>query len=108
MDNSVLLATMASDFATKVLPVIRYILFGIIIAAAIVMIITALMQANDSSNSLDAFTGAKQESYYSQNKGASRDAILTRITIAMAVVMVVCTIAFFITLFFSDAGQGQV
>lgn len=99
--SSILLNTtsdnLESDFLTTFLPVLRYILFGIIIAAAIVMIITTLMQANDSNNSLEAFTGATQESYYSQNKGASRDAILKRITISMAVIIFVCIIAFFIT-----------
>ena len=88
---------LASDFATKVLPVLRYVLFGIIIAAALVMIVTTLMQSNNSADSLDAFTGAKQESYYSQNKGASRDSILKRITISMAVIILVCVITFFVT-----------
>ena len=88
---------LASDFATKVLPVLRYVLFGIIIASALVMIVTTLMQSNNSGDSLDAFTGTKQESYYSQNKGASRDSILKRITISMAVVILVCVITFFIT-----------
>ncbi len=88
---------LASDFATKVLPVLRYVLFGIIVASAIVMIITTLMQSNNSSDNLDAFTGTKQESYYSQNKGASRDSILKRITIAMAVIIFVCVITFFVT-----------
>lgn len=92
-----LLDSMQSDFATSVMPVLRYVLFGIIIAASIVMIITTLMQKNDSNGSLDAFTGAKQESYYAQNKGASRDSILKRITIAMAIVIFVCIITFFIT-----------
>ncbi|MBE7073945.1 MAG: hypothetical protein E7379_02520 [Clostridiales bacterium] len=96
MNNSTLLA-IASDFSTKVLPVIRYILFGIIIACAIVVVITTLLQANNSDNSLDAFTGVKQESYYSQNKGASRDVILKRITIIMASIIAVCVLAFFIT-----------
>ena len=88
---------LASDFATKVLPVLRYVLFGIIFACAVVMIITALMQSNNSSDNLDAFTGAKQESYYSQNKGASRDSILKKITIAMAIIIFVCILTFFIT-----------
>lgn len=86
-----------SDFATKVLPVLRYVLFGIIVVAAIIMIVTTLMQSNNSGDSLDAFTGAKQESYYSQNKGASRDSILKRITIAMAIVIFACVLTFFIT-----------
>ena len=94
MNKSMILA---SDFATNVLPIIRYILFGIIIASAVVMIITTIMQSNDNSNSLDAFTGTKQESYYSQNKGASRDVILKRITVALAIVIAVCILAFFIT-----------
>lgn len=94
MNKSMILA---SDFATNVLPIIRYILFGIIIASAVIVIITTIMQSNDNSNSLDAFTGAKQESYYSQNKGASRDVILKRITVALAIVIAVCILAFFIT-----------
>lgn len=94
MRNSMILA---SDFATNVLPVMRYILFAIIIASSVIIIITTLLQSNDSSNSLDAFTGAKQESYYSQNKGASRDVILKRITIALSIVIAVCILTFFIT-----------
>ncbi len=88
---------LAPDFWTTFLPILRYILFGIIVVCAIVMIITTLMQANDSNNGLDAFTGNSQESYYSQNKGASRDAILKRITISMAVIIFVCIIIFFVT-----------
>lgn len=95
--KSIILDAIASDFATNVLPVIRYVLFGIIIACAAVIITTTLLQANDSNSGMDALTGVKQESYYSQNKGASRDAILKRITIAMAIVIAVCILAFFIT-----------
>ncbi len=91
---------LVSDFWADFLPILRYILFGIIIAAAIVLIITTLMQSNDSSKSLDAFTGASQESYYSQNKGASRDSILKRITISMGIIIFVCIILFFITQIF--------
>lgn len=67
-----------SDFLTSFLPILRYILFGLIIASAIVLIVTTLMQSNDSNNSIDAFTGGGQESYYAQNKGASRDGILKK------------------------------
>ncbi len=96
-----------SDFWATALPIIRYVLFGIIIASAIVMIITTLMQANDSSKSLDAFTGASQESYYSKNKGASRDSILKRITIAMAIIIFVCIILFFVTEIFLNPGASE-
>ena len=86
-----------SDFWTSVLPVLRYVFFGLIIACAIVMTITTLMQSNDSNGGLDAFTGNSQESYYSQNKGASRDAILKRITIAMAIIILVVVVLFFVS-----------
>lgn len=95
--SNLLAGGMQSDFATTVMPILRYVLFGIIIASSIVMIVTTLMQQSENNGSLDAFTGTKQESYYSQNKGASRDAILKRITIAMAVVIFVCILTFFIT-----------
>lgn len=95
--SNLLAGNIQSDFATNVMPILRYVLFGIIIAASIVMIITTLMQKSESSGGLDALSGVKQESYYSQNKGASRDAILKRITIAMAVIIFVCIITFFVT-----------
>lgn len=94
---SILLDDVVNDFWSSFLPIFRYVLFGIIAVCAIVMIVTTLMQSNDSSQSLDAFTGAKQESYYSQNKGASRDSILKRITIAMAIIIFVCIILFFVS-----------
>ena len=62
---------LVNDFWTTFLPIFRYVLFGIIIACAIVMIITTLMQANDSSKSLDAFTGASQESYWTKRSSRS-------------------------------------
>lgn len=95
--NTSISILLASDFATNVLPILRYVLFGIIAAAAIVMIITTLLQSNDSQDGMSALTGSKQESYYSLNKGASRDNILKRITIAMAVIIFVAIVVFFVT-----------
>ena len=88
---------LVSDFWTTFLPILRYILFGIIAFCAITMIVTTLMQSNDSGDGMDAFTGAKQESYYSLNKGASRDAILKRITIIMAIIVAVAIVLFFVS-----------
>ena len=104
-NNSILLATkLMSDGVYNFLNVSRYVLFGIVIACAITLIVTTLMQSNETDSTLNAFTGAKQESYYSQNKGASRDSILKRITIAMAIIIAVCIIAFFVTEIFLSRG----
>ena len=92
---SLLLASeIQSDFLTTFLPILRYVLFGLIIASAIVMIITTLMQSNDSNNGLDAFTGGGQESYYAQNKGSSRDGKLKLITIIMGIIIFVCAVLY--------------
>ena len=85
------------------MPIIRYVLFFIVVACAIVMTITIIMQSNDSDGSLDVMTGA-QESYYSQNKGSSRDGKLKIITIVLGCIIFVCVVAYLVTLFFSNRG----
>lgn len=93
-----------SDFWTKSLPIVRYVLFFLIAACAIVMIITVLMQSNDSDGSIDVVTGA-QESYYSQNKGSSRDGKLKIITIVMASIIFVCVVLYLVTMLINGVGQ---
>ena len=85
-----------SDWITKVFPVLRYVLFGIIVACAITMIITILLQSNDSTDDGNVITGT-QESYYSQNKGSTRNGKLKIVTIVMASIIAFCALAYFIT-----------
>lgn len=84
-----------SDFVTTVLPIMRYVLFFLIIACAIVIIITCLLQSNNSEGG-DPITGI-QESYYTKNKGGSRDGKLKIITIVCASIIAVCVIVYFVT-----------
>ena len=93
-----------SDFWTKTLPILRYVLFFIVAACAIVMMITILMQSNSSDGSLDVMTGS-QESYYSQNKGSSRDGKLKIITIVMASIIFVCIVLYLVTMLINGVGQ---
>lgn len=95
--------TLKSDFWTKFTPPFRWVMFAIIIICAITIIITVLMQSNDSGNSIDAVMG-KQESYYSQNKGSSRDGKLKLVTIIMSSIAIVCTILFFVSELITKAG----
>ena len=85
----------SSDFVTTVFPILRFVFVGIIAICAIVMIITTLLQSSADENGATAITG--QESYYSQNKGESRDGKLKRITTICAIVIAVCTLLFFIS-----------
>ncbi len=93
-----------NDFWTKTLPILRYVLFFIVVACAIVMIITVIMQSNSADGSLDVMTGS-QESYYSQNKGSSRDGKLKIITIVMASIIFVCIVLYLVTMLINGVGQ---
>lgn len=85
-----------SDLVTTVLPILRVVLFFIAVASAIILTICVIMQSNSQDNTLDVMSG-KQESYYSQNKGSSRDGKLKIITIVMACVIFVCILVYLIT-----------
>ncbi len=85
----------SSDFVTNVLPVVRYVCVGIIAACAIALIITTLLQSSADENGATAMTG--QESYYSQNKGESRDGKLKKWTIIFASIITFFTLLYFIT-----------
>lgn len=85
----------SSDFVTNVFPVVRYVCVGVIAACAIALIITTLLQSSADENGATAMTG--QESYYSQNKGESRDGKLKKWTIIFASIIAFCTLLYFIT-----------
>ncbi len=92
---NMLLAELQSDFLTTFLPILRYILFFITIAAAVVIIVVILMQ-KESAGGTDVITG-KQESYYAQNKGSTREGRLKKLTLIMAIIIAVCVVLYFVT-----------
>lgn len=77
-------------------PIIRYVLMFIIAVSAIIMIITVLMQEESAEGGANAITGA-QESYYSQNKGKTKEGALKKIIIAMSSTIAVSIVIFFVT-----------
>ena len=92
---NMLLAEVQSDFITTFFPILRYILFFIAIAASIAMVVVILMQ-KESAGGTDVITG-KQESYYSQNKGSTREGRLKKITVIMAIIVAVSVVLYFVT-----------
>ena len=84
-----------ADWITTLMPIIRYVCVGLILICAIVMIVTVLLQS-DSNSTSSVITGG-QESYFSQNKGDSRDGKLKKTTIAMVSIIAICIIVYFIT-----------
>ena len=92
-----MLLEVQSDFITRVFPIVRYVLFFLIVACAIVMVVAILMQ-KETDDGMGALTGGgKQESYYSQNKGSTREGRLKKLTTIMAIVIAVSVLLYFIT-----------
>lgn len=93
---SMLLEEQIPIWISSSMPIIRIVLFCIIFACAIVMIVTILFQSEDAG-STSAITGVR-DSYYSQNKGSSRDGKLKLITIIMASIIFVCAVLYLVTI----------
>lgn len=89
-------AWIASSF-----PIIRYVFMFLIAVAAITLIVAALMQESQQGGS-NAVTGT-QESYYSQNKGKTKEGVLKKITIAMASIIAILIVLFFVTIIIENA-----
>ncbi|MDD4110244.1 MAG: preprotein translocase subunit SecG [Clostridia bacterium] len=84
------------DWVVVSFPIIRYVLMFVIAVAAVVLIATVLMQEDSSSGGANAITGA-QESYYSQNKGKTKEGLLRKVTIAMASTIGISIVLFFVS-----------
>ena len=88
--------SLVAPWISSSFPIIRIVLFCLVVVCAIVLIIATLMQ-NEDSGGTDVITG-QQESYYSKNKGGSRDGKLHLITVIFSCIAVVCIILYFVTL----------
>ncbi len=86
---------------TDSFPIIRYVLMFIVAIAAITLIVSTLMQESQEGGA-NAITGT-QESYYSQNKGRTKEGILKKITIAMASIIAISIVLFFVTIIIENA-----
>ncbi|MBR7091046.1 MAG: preprotein translocase subunit SecG [Clostridia bacterium] len=85
------------DWVTSFLPVFQYICLALIGVGAIAMILLVLFQESNSSGGLNAVSGAT-ETYFAQNKGKNKEGRLRKATIILAIVMVVLTLLYFISM----------
>ena len=78
-------------------PVIRTILLVALTILALILILLVFLQIGSGSNTNNVITG-NADSYYSQNKGSSREGRITRwIYICVGIIAVICVL-YFITL----------
>lgn len=93
---SMLLDRSYPQWVSNSFPTIRIVLFCLVVACALILIITTLFQNNDAADT-DVITG-QQESYYSKNKGGSRDARLKLVTVITSIIAVVLVILYFVSI----------
>lgn len=90
------------DWVITTLSIVRPTLIAIIALCAIGLITTTLLQSNSNDNNSQALTGGIHESYYSQNRGETRDGKLKKATIIFASIIAVCAILYFVTLIINN------
>ncbi|MBQ7094933.1 MAG: preprotein translocase subunit SecG [Clostridia bacterium] len=71
-----------------------YILGSAILVLAVAIIVCVSVQQGKSQG-LGAMAGGSDaaDSYYSKNKGRDRDAVLSKITIVLSILIVICVVA---------------
>ena len=93
MNNNTLLV---AKWVSKVIPVVRYIILIMLAIIAVATIVLVFMQIGQGGNSTNVVTG-NADSYYSQNKGGSREGRITRLIYICVGILVILSILFFIT-----------
>ena len=92
---------LAPEWVSKSFPIFWYVFMFLIAAAAITLIVATLMQ--DTKEGGENSKTSDQESYYSQNKGQTKEGILKKITIAMASIIAILIVLFFVTILIENA-----
>ena len=81
----------------QALGIIQYVIVALVALCALAIIFLVLFQKSNSDGGLNAISGV-QETYFAQNKGNTREGILRRLTIILAIVIAVLAIVYWITL----------
>ena len=75
--------------------VLLYVLGGILMAMALFLIVAVLMQSGKDKKLSGSIAGGS-DTYYGQNKGHSRDKILSRLTTIAAIIFTGLVIAMYV------------
>ena len=68
--------------------VLQYVLGGVLIALALGLVLLVLLQSGKDNRLSGTISGGSSDTYYGQNKGRSRDKMLARLTVLVAVLFV--------------------
>ncbi len=94
MNLSILSSMLSATDTYVVINVFSIIFMVLMVLLSIAMIIVVILQEGNSSN-LGAITGAA-ETFFGKNKAKSMDAKFKRLTIFIAIAILVCSILYFV------------
>ncbi len=87
---------LVAGWVTKFIPIVRYVILVLMAIIAVATIVLVFMQIGQGGNSTNVVTG-NADSYYSQNKGGSREGRITRLIYVCVGLLVLLSVLFFVT-----------
>lgn len=82
------------------LAIVRIVIIALMAAIALALIVMILFQPSSSSG-MGALTG-QRDTFYSKDKSKSLEFVMKRITVILGIIEGVLSVAFFVTLFFTQ------
>ncbi len=83
------------DWVVNSFPIIKFILVCLIALCSLALIVLVLMQESEGGDTTNSITGIK-DTYYSKNKGLSKDARLKKWTTILSIAIAVMVLCFVI------------
>lgn len=94
--KNLILATLP-DWVTTLLPILRSIFVVLLLIGAVSVIVICMMMESNPEGGSNVVTG-NYDSFFAKNKASTREGRMKRILIGVSIVMVVCSVLYFVTL----------
>ena len=78
------------------LMIMQYVMGSALIALALVLVLLVLLQSGKDTSLSGSISGGSTDTYYGQNKGKSRDRVLSILTTVVAIIFVVLVVVFYV------------
>lgn len=94
MNSNILISV--ANWITVSFPIIRLVLIIVMAFLGLLMVLIVLLQPS-GENGMGAITGQSSDTFYSKNKSKSIQGVLKRLTVIIAVALMLVAILFFVT-----------
>lgn len=84
------------NWVSSSFPTIQAVLLALITLCSLAIVVAVMMRPSDPEGGNNVITG-KNESYYGNNKSATKEGKLQRLIIICSIAILVCAIVYFIT-----------